>query len=329
MQWTDERIAEGLRAIDTAASGADARPTAGEWARLERAMDGSRPRRARTAIRVAWITPLAAMAIATAAIVTTQVAAPAPAVAVTPPLLETAPLAATLDEVVDESIGALEGGADEAECGGWHVTWRYDPEIADEHVIAPYWARWVWDGDGSGHLETVPGDTYTVVDGDVVEKELPLPPAAEGLTEEEWAEANYEGWFSEAPPSDAEGLAAYLREHAYLPDDADGLQVWGAIDALLDEWLLSGKQTAAALDLLTRTGDVELLGSVTDRLGREGVALAVRAEERPAFDVTVVLDEDSRRFIAADVVYRGGSDTLDLPAETVIEYTAWRAAPPE
>ena len=327
MQWTDERIAEGLRAMDPAASGADARPTAAEWARLERAMDGSRPRRSRTAIRVAWITPLAAMALATAVVVAAQVAAPAPAVAVTPPLLETAPLAASLDEVVDESLAALETAGTAGERGGWHVTWHYDPEIADERVIAPFWARWVWDDDGTGHLETVPGDAYSIEDGEVVEKEFPLPPAAKGMTAEEWDEASYEGWFYESPPSDADALAAYLRERAYLPEEADGLQVWGAVDALLDEWMLSGEQSAAALELLMRTGDVELLGSVTDRLGREGVALSVTAEQRPAFDVTVVLDEDTRQFIAADVVYRGGSDTLDLPADTVIEYTAWGASP--
>ena len=83
-------------------------------------------------------------------------------------------------------------------------------------------------------------------------------------------------------------------------------------------------QEAAALQLLRDAGGVTVLGTVTDRLGRSGIALKIASMKRPQFTATVVLDAGTREIIAADTIYQGGSKLkLDVAPGSVIEYKAW------
>ena len=68
---------------------------------------------------------------------------------------------------------------------------------------------------------------------------------------------------------------------------------------------------------------MRLLGTVTDRLGRAGIAVELTSRTRPQFSVTLVLDAETRRIIAADTVYLGGVPELDLPRGSIVEYAAW------
>ena len=66
-----------------------------------------------------------------------------------------------------------------------------------------------------------------------------------------------------------------------------------------------------------------MLGTVTDRFGRDGIALSATSADKVRFSTTIVLDRTSREIIAADTVYNGGSKRLDLEAGSIIEYSAW------
>lgn len=202
------------------------------------------------------------------------------------------------------------------------VRWALRDDGKADPVIVPEWQEWVWDADGTGHLESHAGAPYSVTkDGAIV------PPAGEAPKEGTVLPGtghHSSNLFFTEPPSDAEGLRAYIADRVGLGSGADALAIWGVVSSIRDSWVLSPTQQAAALQLLRDAGGVTVLGTVTDRLGRSGIALKIASMKRPQFTATVVLDAGTREIIAADTIYQGGSKLkLDVAPGSVIDYKAW------
>ncbi|MDQ0613555.1 hypothetical protein QF046_001196 [Microbacterium sp. W4I4] len=338
MRWTDDDLSALMRSADPAATPPDASPTPVDVARLQRIMAPEaatagtasaswwRPsarltRPGRVAMRFAWALPaiaaIAAVGFAIAPLTAT------PAYAVTPPVLAVERLPQTVDQVLASSISRLDAAANqEARRDAEVVRWALRTDGKDTPVIVPEWQHWVWNPDGTGQLKATAGASYSVTsDGRIVDPAGEAPP--EGTSIETRQQAERYGFFRDRPPSDPVALHAYLAERTGLASDADGLAIWGAVSALRDEWSLSPAQQGAALELLRDAGGVSLLGTVTDRFSRAGIALRVSSVDRPQFSATVVLDTTSREIIAADIVYLGGNTLLDLPPNSVIGYSVW------
>ncbi|WP_417561904.1 hypothetical protein [Microbacterium sp.] len=247
----------------------------------------------------------------------------APAMAETPPPMQPTSVAVTLPTLIGESVRTLEAEpegrpARDAQTVQWQV-----PESQErDPVIVPKRYQWVWNGDGTGHLVATTTAAYSVESGKIVAPAGAAPAPGTAVPDPRWA--NGGGTFTQAPPrSGAEALAAYLRAHVPLPTSPDALAYWGALRMLMTEWTLTPQQNAAALQLLEKTGDLSVLGTVTDRMGRAGIAVSIASTVRPQFTVTLVLDATTRRIIAADTVYVGGVNGIDLAPGSVVEYAAW------
>jgi len=347
MPLTDELFETLIREADPAQTPTGIEPTAADWARLHRMLDEAaepsrvRPslpqligeriaalrRHARTslplriALRSAWAAPALAAVIAIALAIGPVTAVPA--YAATPPALVAQPIAQTADDVLAESIAALqEAPARPATRDALVVRWALRDDGKTDPVIVPEWQEWVWDSDGTGHLESRTGAPYSVTkDGTIV------PPAGEAPKEGTSLPGtghHSSNLFFAEPPSDASGLRTYIADRVGPTGSADALGIWGVVSSIRDSWALNPSQQAAALQLLRDAGGVSVLGTVTDRLGRSGIALKIASTKRPQFTATVVLDATSHEIIAADTIYQGGSALkLNVAPGSVIEYKAW------
>ncbi|MBS1908214.1 MAG: hypothetical protein JST33_17000 [Actinobacteria bacterium] len=346
MPLTDHLLETLIREADPAATPPDTAPTAADWALLRsmmaapsvaspartapnrpirdhlftirRAMKTSRP--LRIAVRTAWIAPALAAVIAIGLAIGPMTAAPA--YAMTPPVLVAQPIPQTADEVMATSIATLQAAQPRTPTRDAQVVgWALRDDGKPDPVITPVWQKWVWDADGTGHLESQAGSPYSVTsDGKIVAPATGAPGEGSAAEVPRQSAARY---FAE-PPADPMALRAYIAQRIDLPADADPMTLWGAISAIRNEWALSPAQQAAALQLLRDAGGVTVLGTVTDRLGRPGIALKVASVKRPQFSATVVLDAGTREIIAADTIYQGGSTLkLDVAPGSVIEYKAW------
>lgn len=342
MRLTDDELDDLIRGANPMRTPVSAEPTADDWSRMHRIMDAAPHRRSlrerladaartltggRTASRskrigfeIAWAVPVVAAVVAGALAIAPLSAQPA--YAATPPALVIAPMAQSLSEILSSSIDTLRAApARPATRDAEVVRWALREDGATDPVIVPAWQRWVWNDDGTGSLVATTGAPYSVTaDGRIVEPATEAP--AEG-TPIEFRQPERFGYFADAPPEDVMGFTAYLRAQASLSADADALAIWGAISALRDVWSLSPSQQASALELLQASGGLGVLGAVTDRFGRDGIALQIASVDRPSFSATIVLDAASREIIAADVIYLGGTRRLNVPANSVIQYSAW------
>lgn len=347
MPLTDDMLDAQVREADPASTPIDLEPTSADWARLHRMIEEATAtspvsatrrgairdrvaafrRRARAslplriALRAAWAVPALAVVLAIGLAVGPLTAAPA--YAVTPPVLVAQPIAQTADEVLSTSINALQATPSRAATrDALVVRWALRDDGKADPVIVPEWQEWVWDADGTGHLESRTGAPYSVTkDGTIVPPAGDAPKEGSALPGTGHHSSNL--FFAE-PPADAAGLRAYIEQRVGRSGTADALSIWGAVSSIRDSWALNPAQQAAALQLIREAGGVTVLGSVTDRLGRSGIALQVDSPTRPQFTATLVLSAATHEIIAADTIYAGGSTSkLDVPPGSVIEYKAW------
>jgi hypothetical protein len=326
LRWTDERLGQGLKSLDPAQSATDA-PTSADWARLRTMMAAEdRPARA-SRIRLRWALPVGATVVVFVLVVAIGVdigsLSTPPAYAQTPPPLAATPIAESVTSFVDQSIRILlTEPQPAARREGQLVRWQNGQNATDTPVIVPERYSWAVDGHGVGSLKITAEQPYSVrADGRITRPIGSAPTAGTELKQP--GEDGYFGRFPTEPPADANGLAAALREQVPMRDNPDALDYWGAFQVLLNDWTLTPAHHAAMLQILQESGGMKLLGTVTDRLGRDGIAIQLTSPTRTAFEVTIVLDADSRQIIAADVVYAGGLGIVDEPVGSVLEYSAW------
>ena len=110
-------------------------------------------------------------------------------------------------------------------------------------------------------------------------------------------------------PDDAVELDAYLRSAGGLRDRPEAIDYFWAIEGMRFEWTLTGPQTAAALDLLAGLPDVTLAGTVTDRLGREGIAIETERASG-THRMLLIFSPETGLLLSSETVYLGGIPDL-------------------
>lgn len=87
-------------------------------------------------------------------------------------------------------------------------------------------------------------------------------------------------------------------------------------------WTLSDLQQSNLLELAVEQGDLELLGTTTDRDGRP--AFAFGATTAKGFHQAVLLvSTESGRILGSEWVYLGGLEEMPVPPHSVMSYTLW------
>ena len=279
-----------------------------------------------------WAAPAIGFAAATAMAVTLAVVlavtnfgqAPPASNAEAPPILEATPLGESLDEVLTRlsKLASAQGGDASAAQLIRYEAWSAQIEAdapTSTYYVQPEEIEKRWSADLSGSFESRAGDIrYGKPSPD-------NPPVAPGtvLRHDEYAPGQYQLTFVDAPPDDAAELDAYLRSTWGLPDEAAAVDYFGAIEGLRLERSLTGAETAAALDLLAGLPDVSLAGSVTDRLGREGIALQSE-KATGTHRMLLIFSPDTGMLLSTETMYLGGIPDLSLEYPTVINYYAWK-----
>lgn len=327
----DDDLFAALRRADPARDIRDDRSELQIQAALS-AITATPARRARGWLSRRW--PLVALPAVAAAVVAVVVGVQlwqpaAPAVAVTPPLLTVTPITATTEEVLDAAISRLQAAPDSGpERASSSEGWYLQTEIGEDSsssVIQPQNIELEWREDLSGEYTRIIGEAYTVVDGVSQAPHDPdAPPAGTVVAHDIFGPGEAPVLLTEPPPSDPVELREYLSTALGMPPSNAG-EVMSATRVLLSEWRPGPAVQAALLTLLLEdAGDLEVVGDVTDRLGRAATALRASDPAYPYSEMLLLISRDTGAVIGLETIYLGGLDELDLVPPSVTEYVAWK-----
>ncbi|WP_139327401.1 hypothetical protein [Microbacterium sp. RURRCA19A] len=244
---------------------------------------------------------------------------PSSAVAATPRLLTPEPILGTAGEnlmsISDARRAAGQGGGGTIRFQSWALA--FDPDAGSSpRFIAPEQHQIEHLPDGSVRVTVRAGTPYAP-SGSLVSDPTPAPGTV--LWSDVQAAADVVTVFG-APPTVASRVGEYLEASGTVPHRTSG-EYFSAIRLLLSEKQLSSEEEAALIAFLATLPDVEVEGSVTDRLGRLGVAFSTESRSPGEYRDTLVLSA-SEGVLSYEVTYIGSSRT-DIQAPAVIEYIAW------
>jgi hypothetical protein len=241
--------------------------------------------------------------------------------AVTPGLLRFDPLDASAAELLEQAaVSALAAGDDLADGGVLYVqaeTWTLDAVFGDERgtvgLTATVQERWT-DPTGAGRLEIRPGRTLEA--GEVGGIFIPPDTAAE-------------------PTIGVPISGLNVEQHGAVPDDADAIvtletlgigsddqtELLRTLAGLLRQEPFDAAQKAALWRSVAAIDGLEVLGTTTDRLGREAVGVALTGRSTGIETRTIFLfDPATATALATEEVLTGDSRALDIPTPALAEY---------
>ena len=275
----------------------------------------------------AWMTALVAVLVLVTVFFTGNVLPRPGASAATPPLLTGSPVDGTREEVVESLSGAAQNN--QSEKPGHQRTIEYETWSANITVgvdksvdvfVQPQEVERTWSDDLSGRIVTRAG---AVRWGEETDSATAAKPGAV-LDDGTFRAGEYPALFPAAPPKSADEMRSYLSGVLGLTSQSTTGEWFKAIQDLRIDWPLTGAQTSALLQIIETLPDVVVAGAVTDRLGRDGIALETETRENGNFKHILVFDRSTGLLLSAEDVYLGGLKDTKLPAMTVLSYTAWK-----
>jgi hypothetical protein len=200
-----------------------------------------------------------------------------------------------------------------------------DGETVNSAVV-PVESELQWGTDRSGTLKRVTGQPY-----------FPNPdskrawldggrPARPGtvLTNDTYAPGGFKPMWDAAPPSDPRDLVEYLAI-GHPIERIGTAELFVSIADVARERQLSGLQRAAILGILAKAPDVNALGTVVDRLGRPGIAVATDSDYSGLMTrYVLVFDPTTGALNAEEAWLTTSAGKLNVPVPSVISYTAWK-----
>lgn len=249
-----------------------------------------------------------------------------PAAASSPPLLIPTPIAESTDAVLGRLTTMARANPTTAPSAVIAAeTWSAEltPGADEVTFVQPREIVRTRNDDLSGSVVTRAGEVRW---GVVPDGQAPVQPGTV-LEENDFGTGEYPMLFPAPPPDDADELQGYLEQTVGITQASTTGDIFRATVDLRNEWSLDGGQTAALLELIATRDDVIVLGTVTDRLGRTGIALATDTRFDGAFRDILIFDPETATLLAAEDVYLGGIDDIQLEAPAVLNYTAWKDTP--
>lgn len=245
------------------------------------------------------------------------------AIAATPPVLDPTPVAdpgdqlARLAEEARASGGAASSETITIHMMSWSLNTDMDAAGQVSSAISPEVYTITIGADGSRRQVVTAGHAVDA-HGNPAESD-PAPGTV--LSELYSAPGEYEPLFTSPAPTTASEIGPFLEAGSGLDAQEHASSAFLAITYLLVEQQLDGQQTAAIIDFLAGLPDIEVAGTVTDRLGRPALALA---GPRPTGDYTdyLLLAAESGSIIGFETVYTG-HDRPDINSPAVTSYQIW------
>ena len=339
----DDDLAHLMARADPAETPLDAPISQRAMDDLARIMAGSvEPRRLRLRPRLRttrWLLIPATAALAAAAVFAVQALAPnsptvSSALAATLPPLAARGEQVPIAEAMSEAIKALDTPAhqypDAPKRESMHEGWYADITIggdgtATSAVITPQKTTFTWAEDHSAHLTVVAGESVEPAASGGIAREVEPPEPGTVLRKETMMAGEAGIAYPEPPPADPTELAAVLETNGWWADQADPALLVGALETLYNEWTLDRDQQKAVLEVLQSQPEFESIGTVTDRLGREGAAFVAHSADNPSMEDTLVVSLETGQVLSVEKTYVGGLPEFDgvVEAPAVVSYTAW------
>lgn len=317
MDDDDDRLTAMLRASNPARTPLDAGPDAAALAVRDRIM-GAGSTRPRALPRVMWAAAAAFVVIAVAAV---SILIPrAPAAAVTP-----APIAFTdggaIGEVVrmaEERLATTPGPRSPsrfARSESWGLSVDVDEQRSE---IVPQVMTLEWNADLSGSMTVVAGEPYWPA-GVARQGEGATTPPGETLSEMEFAAGQWDTPVVDLPGSSREDMLALLTAFG-MPESPTASDVIQAVTGVFEQWTLTNEQHGQLLRILEDAGGMTVLGSGTDRAGRDVVGVETKSIF-PGVEDLVLISAETGRIVGVEST-RLAPDGIVL-AGAVISYRMW------
>jgi hypothetical protein len=125
-------------------------------------------------------------------------------------------------------------------------------------------------------------------------------------------------------PVHSENVDEFLKQGMGIDVVPDTAEYFGAVRGLLMEQYLNGAQNAALLRFLSQLPNIRVAGSVVDRLGREGIAIATtRYWLNDEISEYIIISPQTGRILAVETVNEATTTHLGQPGPIVTGYHAW------
>ncbi|WGD37696.1 sigma factor-like helix-turn-helix DNA-binding protein [Lysinibacter sp. HNR] len=209
----------------------------------------------------------------------------------------------------------------------WYIQLGEQSATNTQGAIIPEETEILWSDDLSGTITARAGQAYEPSNSDSLVGGTDIPPQGTALRDENYPAGTIPVLFSTLPPSNADEMRKYLEKNYGITDKNDPIDYMNATQALLGEWTLTPREHAAILKLFASFQNFTLVGEVTDRGGREGVAFRLTSPNHSRYQRLLILGKTSGRIISSETIYIGGSD-IGLPAPSVVNYVLWKSPPP-
>lgn len=323
---TDEELERLLRQSNPATIPVDDPLTLRHRSMLDRIVEGPYPEPQRPR-KLAWLVtvPVAAVLAVVVAMVLHPFATPSAAAWGPVPLTyvsSSTSLEETIGMAVDRARASTVSGP--AERGAVSTSWNLQvndagtPQQVTE--IVPSVADLTWAKDLSGRLVTSVGKPYRADGSGAPPMDGDTPHAGDIIDDRVYGPGDYPALVSDAQTLDRRGIESLLS--AVMTDPALPGDALPIVQGLLSEWTLTGEQHADLVEALMAYGNLRLLGTTTDRLGRE--VIGVGAPSSSDREATFFLSAGSGRVIGVEHTVVGTDDILGVPQGTVISYTMWK-----
>lgn len=254
---------------------------------------------------------------------------PSQAQALTPePLSFSEPTTGT-DEMLERLRNKLrtadaDGPLRQAEYTGWYLSLDYEDgeEIPEATWIAPQKNTLTWEADLSGTEVVEAAESYWTDPNDVSTPEE-APPAGTILWQTTFAPGEVHTLVPEPFGESPEDVLAAIRAYG-LPEEYTAADLVDALEPLMAVWTLTPAQHSAVLTLIGEAGDVRLLGSTTDRLGRTVIGFGADSTRFSGWRRTLLVEESSGLIVGVE--HSRITPQPPLPAGAVASYRLWEGA---
>jgi hypothetical protein len=256
---------------------------------------------------------------------------PVPAFAATPPVLHTTSTAESTGTVLGRLARVARAGRGAAgdlrrvSYERWSLANRINGRSVTVAVV-PEQVHLAWRPDGSAVAQAVTGTTYFPSPAYRRAWEAAGRPAAAGtpIRNAEFAPGQFRPIYPARPPSSVAALRGYLSTAHPIDSHGTG-ELFVAVTDLASEWRSTPATQAALMGVLAAAPGVRALGSVTDRAGRVGTAIAAdSAFTGLPVRYVLVFDPHTGALLSSEQWLTTTAGALDVPVPSVIQYHLWR-----
>jgi hypothetical protein len=145
-------------------------------------------------------------------------------------------------------------------------------------------------------------------------------PIGELIWEQDFAPGEFDFVYGE-PPTTAAEFGAVLRAPTGAAEFTTGEYLL-ELNSMLLQRPITTEQTSAALGFLAGLPDLEVEGTVVDRLGRSGISFATGSRTPGEFVDRVIVSDEGLGILSVETTYVG-HDRTDVQAPSVWSYVAF------